>query len=75
MDKVIAVLCVLVIAITTVDSYDRITGGDILGENNEENGQMSTITSVKVPEPRLGDIVQYDHEIKVESRWENKSSG
>jgi hypothetical protein len=75
MDKVIAVLCVVVLAMTTVDGYDRMTGGDILGGNNEDNGQMSTITSVTVPESKIGDFTQYDHEILIEYRWENKTSG
>jgi hypothetical protein len=75
MDKVIAVLCIVVIAMTSVDGVDRIMGGEILGENDEDNGQMSTITSVTVPKPKLGDIVQYDHEILIEYRYENKSSG
>jgi len=75
MDKVIAVLCVFMIGITTVDGVDRIMGGEILGGVVEDNGEMSTITSVTVPDPRVGDIVQYDHEILIEYRYENKSSG
>lgn len=74
MDKVIAVLCVVVLAITAVDGVDRITSDDDEG-NNKEEGQMSTIKSVTVPEPRLGDVVQYDHEILIEYRYENKTSG
>lgn len=74
MDKVISVLCIVVLAITTVDGYDRMTGGGILG-GDEEESQMSTITSVTVPEPRLGDEVLYDHEILIEYRYENKTSG
>ncbi len=74
MDKVIAVLCVVVLAMTVVDGYDRITGGDD-GGDNEVNGQMSTITSVTVPEPKIGDLIQYDHEMLVEYRWENKTTG
>ncbi len=75
MEKVIAVLCVFVLAITAVDSYDRFTGGNILGGGKEDNGQMSTITSVTVPVPKIGDSVHYDHEILIEYRWENKTSG
>lgn len=73
MDKVIAVLCVVVLAITAVDGVDRMTGGGNEGVNG--NSGMSTITSVSVPEPRLGDEVYYDHEILIEYKYENKTSG
>ncbi|UCE36362.1 MAG: hypothetical protein JSW00_12630 [Thermoplasmata archaeon] len=74
MDKVIVVLCVVVLAMTAVDGYDRLTGGNILGGGNEDS-KMSSIKSVTVPEPRLGDEIYYDHEILIEYRYENKTSG
>jgi hypothetical protein len=75
MDKVIAVLCVVVLAMTTVDGVDRVISGDNQGDDTVKEGEMSTITSVTVPLPKVGDYIQYDHEMLVEYRYENKTSG
>jgi hypothetical protein len=79
MEKIIVGLCVLVLAVTSYDGYVEITGEDVLGFSSEEEEegdiQMSKITTVKVPENKLREVVHYDHTIHFEFKWENTSSG
>ena len=80
MEKAVAVLCVLVLGITATDGVVEILDVEIPGIKDKDNGGggnggMSTITSVSVPERTIGEAVLYDHIIRIESKWENKSSG
>jgi hypothetical protein len=69
----------LVLSVTAVDGVVEITGEDFLGINptgpDEGDGEWSDVQSVTMPEMKIRDAVHYDHFIKIELYWENKTSG
>lgn len=77
MEKIILVLCIAALSVSTMDGYVEFAGVDLPGFTPEEGGggEMSTIESVTVPESKIKESVHYDHFIKIEVSWENKSSG
>ncbi|MEE9150394.1 MAG: hypothetical protein V3U20_00995, partial [Thermoplasmata archaeon] len=79
MEKLIVVLCIAALSVSAVDGYVEFTGLEIPGftsDDGEGNGPpMSTIETVTVPEPKLREIVHYDHVIRIELYFENKTSG
>jgi hypothetical protein len=75
MEKVIAILCIFLLGITAYDGYDRVIDSDDSGADNGDGPKMSTIKSVTVPEPKIGDTIYYDHEILIEYKYENKTNG
>lgn len=77
MEKIIIVLCVGALSLTAIDGAVEFTGVELPGFTpaEEEETKMSTIESVTVPEQKLRDIVHYDHIIRIELYFENKSSG
>ncbi len=77
MEKVVAVLCLLVLSVTAVDGYVEYTGVELPGFVPEENGEgeISTVEKVTIPESQIKEVVHYDHYIKLEISWENKTSG
>ncbi len=81
MEKVVTILCVVVLAVTAVDGILGFTGDD-QGEtggsgpgNGGGEGDISTVETVTVPEPKIGERVQYDHTMFIEFYDENTSSG
>jgi hypothetical protein len=79
MEKAIAVLCIAVLSITAVDGVVEYSGVDLPGFANEDDnggdGDWSTITSATMPENKIREVVHYDHIIKIELYFENKTSG
>jgi hypothetical protein len=79
MEKAIAVLCIMVLSVTAVDGVVEYSGVDLPGFTNEnvdgDEEEWSTITTVTVPENKIGEVVHYDHTIRIELYFENKTSG
>ncbi|UCE73143.1 MAG: hypothetical protein JSV56_08880 [Methanomassiliicoccales archaeon] len=80
MEKIlVVVLSVMALSVTAVDGYVEYTGVELPGftsqEEETEEIQWSTIESVKMPENKLREIVHYDHIIRIELYFLNKTSG
>lgn len=78
MEKLIIVLCVVALAVTATDGAVETLNVEVPGITTEEeptNGEISTVEKVTIPEREIKEIVHYDHLMKFEFYWENKSSG
>jgi hypothetical protein len=79
MEKAIAVLCVLVIGVSTVDGVVDYSGVDLPGftpqDKEEGDIEWSDIKEVTMPENKIREVMHYDHIIRIELYWENKTSG
>jgi hypothetical protein len=79
MEKAIAVMCIIVLSVTAVDGVVEYSGVEIPGfspqDNEEDNTQWSDVKTVTMPENRLREIMHYDHIIRIELYFENKTSG
>jgi hypothetical protein len=79
MEKAIAVMCILVLGVTAVDGVVEYSGVDLPGFSEKEQeageGDWSDIKSVTMPQNKLREIMHYDHIIRIELYFENKTSG
>ena len=79
MEKAIAVMCILVLGVTAVDGVVEYSGVDLPGFAPQDNGddgdvEWSDVKTVTMPANKLREIMHYDHIIRIEMYFENKTS-
>jgi hypothetical protein len=79
MEKAIAVMCILVLGATAVDGVVEYSGVDLPGFAPQDNGddgdiEWSDVKTVTMPTNKLREIMHYDHIIRIEMYFENKTS-
>lgn len=80
MEKIVVVLCIAALSVATVDGYVEFTGVEVPSFTSQDDGggdgpPMSKIETVTIPENKLREVVHYDHIIRIEFYFGNKSSG